>query len=145
MSAKPSPNEQQAPRRDVDLNDPVQFAPHLVFIKQLIRLDEALAEGRDAWDAFDCWRSGLHAFGRDDPAYRIESKLLRAWERKKNRRWNALPENLVINKWRPCLIGVMRRAGMFDRLDTETSPGDAAQAGAGAALRAVKRKVNKNE
>lgn len=142
MSAKPSPNE-QPPREDLELADPLQFAPHLVFIKQLVRLDEALAEGRDAWEAFDCWRSGIHSYGRDDPTYRIESKLLRAWERKKNRRWNALPENLVINKWRPCLIGVMRRAGMFNRIDAAHTPEAANAARDGAALNAVKNKVKK--
>lgn len=141
---KPDPNEQSRPETTNELDDPVQFAPHLVFIKQLMRLDEAMANGRDAWDAFDCWRSGLHAFGREDNAYKIESQLLRAWERKKSRRFSAIPDNIVINKWRPCLIGVMRRAGMFNRIDAVTSPEGASAAREGAALNAVKRKVSRS-
>lgn len=139
----PEPNDQFQREDDSALDDPLQFAPHLVFLKQLVRLDEAMANGRDAWDAFDCWRSGIHAYAREDTIFRKEAKIIRAWLKRKQRRYHALPRNVVINKWRPALIDVMRRAGMFNRIDANHTSEGAGAAREGAALNAVKRKVTR--
>lgn len=138
------PSDPQQPQQNAarELEDPIRYAPHLVFIKELAALDDAMANGRDAWDAFDCWRSGIHAYAREDPVYKLEAKLVRAWIRKKQRRFNAIPPNMIIAKWRPTLIDVMRRAGMFNRIDAALTEEQAGATRDGAAVSAVKKKVN---
>lgn len=140
-NAPNAPREFPAPEDPSSLSDPLEFAPHLVFLKELVRLDEAMANGRDAWDAFDCWRSGLRAWARKDPVFQAEAKGVRAYLRKKQRHYAAVPRNVIINAWRPAYIDVMRRAGMFNRVDAANN--SAGTARDGAALDAVKRKVTR--
>ncbi|MFA5862797.1 MAG: hypothetical protein WDA16_13985 [Candidatus Thermoplasmatota archaeon] len=141
---EPNKNEpQQPPSEARNLEEAIRYAPHLVFIKQLATLDEVMATGQDAWNAFDCWKSGIHAYARADPIFKIESKLIRAWTRKKQRRYAAIPRNMIINKWRPALIDVMRRAGMFPRMDEPGAAKKPDSATQGTSQGATRKSVNK--
>jgi hypothetical protein len=109
-----------------------RYAPHLVFLKQLERLDEKMADDpKGVYPAFVAWRTGLMSWAREDPQY---------WrEYEKTRRLQALifAQHGYLNSveyagiWRPVFIGVMRRAGMFPRMGEEAPPKDNADLVAG--------------
>jgi hypothetical protein len=137
--APPEPTQSEARK----LEEAIRYAPHLVFIKQLATLDEVMASGKDAWNAFACWRSGIHAYARADPIFQLEARLIRAWTRKKQRQYAAIPRNMIIARWRPALIDVMRRAGMFPRMDEPGQTKKPDSATQGTSQGATRRSVNK--
>jgi hypothetical protein len=95
----------------------IRYAPHLLFIRQAQRVDEAMAAGLDPYPAFCAWQSALAPWAWDDPAFLQQAQLLDALLDEVYRTFGAIPRLEYVRAWRPLYFGVMRRAGMFPRMD----------------------------
>ena len=103
--------------------DQVRYAPHLVFIKALERLDEVMAgmhEGSDPYPAFVAWSSGLDVWGREQEQYWRDVDRIEAIEDELYADYGGLSALEYVALWKPVYVGVMRRAGMFMAPTQET-------------------------
>jgi hypothetical protein len=91
----------------------MRYSPHLVFLKQLSRLDEAMASLSDPYPAFEAWTSGLLSWAAEDPQFWQDNDLIEALEDELFATYGGIPVLEYVGMWRPTWIGVMRRAGMF--------------------------------
>lgn len=109
--------KQDPPQFDTDYTkDQIRYAPHLLFIKQAERVDEAMAAGRDPYPAYCAWQGALAAWAYKDPQFLKEAALLDMLLEDVYRLYGCIPRLEYVRAWRPLYFGVMRRARMFDIL-----------------------------
>ena len=93
-----------------------RFVPHVIILRQMERLDEAMAAKRDPWPAFKALTSTLNAWGKDDAAFKQDwNDAVDEYEREKRRHWMHHYETVAI--LRTPYIRLMRRMGLFDKVD----------------------------
>jgi hypothetical protein len=93
--------------------DQIRYAPHLVFVKALERLDEAMAGLEDPYPAFLAWSSGLEPWARQQEEYWQDVDRVEAIEDELFADYGGLSVLEYVALWKPVYVGVMRRAGMF--------------------------------
>jgi hypothetical protein len=121
-----TPRSGDSPPRDFEANytkDQVRYAPHLVFIKALERLDEVMASQDDPYPAFLAWSSDLEVWGRDQEDYWRDVDRIEAIEDELFADYGGLSVLEYVALWKPVFVGVMRRAGMFIA-PTQNKPGE---------------------
>lgn len=97
----------------------MRFAPHMTLIRQMERLDDAMANKRDPWPAYHAWTSALDAWADEDIAFLND--------------WNAAVDRFDIDReergflhdyemvgiLRVPYVKLMRRLGVFRSLDAQ--------------------------
>lgn len=97
-----------------------KHAPHVIFIRETERLDEAMALGRDPYPAFCAWQSALAIWAAEDQVFQDQARVLDKVIEDTYRLYGAIPRLEYVRAWRPLYFGVMRRMGLFSEVDAHT-------------------------
>lgn len=95
----------------------IRFVPHIIMMRELERLDEAVSERRDPWRPFAMFTSTLDAWADEDELF-IED-----WNRAVEKRNQIVEERGFALAYeevallRTPYIRLMRRLGVFEKLD----------------------------
>lgn len=102
-------------------NDPKQgdgkHALHVIFLRQVERLDEAMALGRDPYPAFCAWSSALDIWAAEDETFQAQAGELDRIIEHAYQLYGLIPRLEYVRAWRPLYFGVMRRMGLFTDVD----------------------------
>lgn len=114
-----TPKEELRPLRSDFTSEQIRRAPHLLLLRQIERLDEAMAAGgerdRDVLPAFQAWASAMKPWCDEDDQFQREADALEAYFEELDKRgqcWMSTFEYVAL--WRPLYFGVLKRAGFFD-------------------------------
>ena len=95
----------------------IRFVPHMIIIRELERLDEAVTEKRDPWRPFSMFTSTLDAWADEDEDF------IKDWNRAVDERNRIVAERGFALAYedvallRTPYIRLMRRLGVFEKLD----------------------------
>lgn len=105
-----------------EVREQMRYAPHLLFLRQAERVDISMAESRDPYPAFAAWESALATWAWEDPLFLAQAPRIEQLLGDVARRYGPLPRLEYVRVWRPLYFGVMKRAGMFPRMENEERP-----------------------
>lgn len=114
---QPFPDENQYTLPLAHLREQTKHAPHVIFIRETERLDEAMALGRDPYPAFCAWQSALAIWASEDKLFQQQARKLDELLAETYRTYGSIPRLEYVRAWRPLYFGVMRRMGLFEAVD----------------------------
>lgn len=94
----------------------MRYAPHIVFLKALERLDEAMAGLEDPYPAYLAWSSGLDEWAFAQRQFWEHADRIEAIEDELYADYGGISVLEYVALWKPVYVGVMRRAGMFQQM-----------------------------
>jgi hypothetical protein len=119
MSTVPDDNANQTNYRADNKKEEGKHAPHVIFIRETERVDEAMALGRDPYPAFCAWQSALAVWAAEDPVFAEQAGELDAIIEETYQLYGLIPRLEYVRAWRPLYFGVMRRMGLFNDIPVE--------------------------
>lgn len=99
-----------------DNKEPGKLAPDIVFITATERLNEAMALGRNPYNAFRMWHGQLDAWALEDPIFLREARDHHRRMMEVRRRKGPIPFADYVASVYPLYFRLMRRMGLFDNL-----------------------------
>lgn len=97
----------------------MRFAPHITLIRQMERLDDAMANKRDPWPAYHAWASALEAWAAEDEAFiRDWNAAVERYEADNVER-GFLHDYEMVAILRVPYVKLMRRLGVFRSIDAQ--------------------------
>lgn len=91
-----------------------KHAPAMIFLRLTERFDEAMAMGRNPYQAYRAWHTALDEWALEDPKFLAEAEELHEMHLKAYAQFGAIPIIEYVASWRQPYFGVMRRMGLFD-------------------------------